>query len=138
MPQQPEAYIAIYQVLLFVLEHSTPQLPTGLLLLLHVLPTLLPNYLLLAAGNRARAGMEGTWITGTWCRCEFRRSMQQQPSGAGSVGYRARGALVLMFLPLVLLRNQGLGARGRVLRAGRQQVEGPVARGDTRATAGRL
>ena len=53
---------------------------------------------------------------------------QQQPSGAGSVGDRARGALVLMFLPLVLLRNQGLGARGRVLRAGRQQVEGPVVR----------
>ena len=62
---------------------------------------------------------------------------QQQPSGAGSVGDRARGALVLMFLPLVLLRNQGLGARRRVLRAGRQQVEGPVVRGDTRAT-GRL
>ena len=114
------------------------------MLLLHVLPlTLLPNHLLLAAGNQA--ALAARWSPGGDGRdvdhgdlMPLRvQEQQQQPSGAGSVGDRARGALVLMFLPLVLLRNQGLGARGRVLRAGRQQVEGPVVRGDTRAT-GRL
>ena len=140
MPQQPEAY----QVLLFVLENSTPQLPTGLLLLLlHVLPlTLLPNHLLLAAGNQAALaarwspGGDGMDVDHGDLAPLRVQEEQQQPSGAGSVGDRARGALVLMFLPLVLLRNQGLGARGRVLRAGRQQVEGPVERGDTRGPRG--
>ena len=100
MPQQPEAY----QVLLFVLENSTPQLPTGLLLLLHVLPlTLLPNHLLLAAGNQA--ALAARWSPGGDGRDLDHGDLvplrvqeeQQQPSGAGSVEDRARGALVLMF-----------------------------------------
>ena len=88
------------------------------MLLLHVLPlTLLPNHLLLAAGNQA--ALAARWSPGGDGRDLDHGDLmplrvqeeQQQPNGAGSVGDRARGALVLMFLPLVLLRNQGLGAR---------------------------
>ena len=62
------------------------------------------------------------------------QEQQQQPSRADIVGDRARRVLVLIHvLLLVLLRFRGPGARGRVPRAGRQQVEDPVARGDTRA-----
>ena len=112
MPLEPEGCQAVSCLLLLLLLH-------------HVLPLTLLHLLLLllvggcnqghsqAASARKMRGL-GSGVPGALL------VQQQRPEGAGLVGGEGRGVLLVKSPLLLLLRYPGLGARGKVRRAGRQ------------------